>query len=157
MNVIARISNGDTSSSVDEVREPVREHPGLARAGAGDDEHRARRQRHRLVLGRVQTREQRLELSAGIARREGWARIVDRLTHIVPIVPVRITRVSGLEQQGHRAVVDQRDLHVGAEAAGRDRHAQLGQRLRERLDSGSATSGAAAADQPGAGRRSVSP
>ena len=40
VNVIARISNGDTPSSRDQVREPVREHPGLARPGAGDDEHR---------------------------------------------------------------------------------------------------------------------
>ena len=41
----------------DEVREAVREHPGLARTRARDHEHRAGRQRDGLVLGRVQPRE----------------------------------------------------------------------------------------------------
>ena len=42
----------------DEVRDPVGEHPGLARPGAGDDEQRAVGRGDRLALDRVQAREQ---------------------------------------------------------------------------------------------------
>ena len=46
-----------------------------------------------------------------------------------PRIPmVRRIHVSGLEHQRDRAVVHERDLHVGAEPAGRDRHAERGQR-----------------------------
>lgn len=42
------------------------------------------------------------------------------------------TRQSQLQQYGHRTVIDQFDLHVGAECAGLHAGAQLPQRLYER-------------------------
>ena len=47
--------------------------------------------------------------------------------------PVGRSRVLGLQQDRHRPVVDQLDVHVGAEDAGLDRHALGAQRLDERL------------------------
>ena len=58
VNVIARISNGETLVLVDEVGDAVREHPRLARAGAGDDEQRPVGVGDGLVLGGVETVEE---------------------------------------------------------------------------------------------------
>ena len=57
----------------DEIREPVGQHPGLARARAGDHEHRPGRQRHGLVLGRVQPRE--IQAPVLPRRRDGGLRV----------------------------------------------------------------------------------
>ena len=65
MNVIARISFGLRRVGGDQVGDPVGEHAGLARAGAGEDQQRPLAVRDRLALGLVEPREQRVEVGAG--------------------------------------------------------------------------------------------
>ena len=52
-----------------QVGDPVGEHPGLARPGAGDDQQRAALVQHRLALLRVEPLEQRLGVGVPAARR----------------------------------------------------------------------------------------
>ena len=58
VKVMARISNGETPSSLDEVGDAVGEHPGLARAGPGHHQQRPLAVGDRLELGRVEALEQ---------------------------------------------------------------------------------------------------
>ena len=70
VNVIARISNGETSSSLTRYASRCVSTRVLPEPAPAIDEHRARRQRDRLVLGRVQPREvERPARRTGASRR----------------------------------------------------------------------------------------
>jgi hypothetical protein len=65
VNVIARTSFARAWPGVVEVGDPVGEHAGLARAGAGEDEQRAVAVRDRLALRRVHPLEEALDVLIG--------------------------------------------------------------------------------------------
>ena len=65
VNVIARISLGAGLVGAQQVRDPVREHAGLARAGAGQDQQRALAVGDGVALGRVQAFEEVVDGGVG--------------------------------------------------------------------------------------------
>ena len=73
VNVIARISPGAATPAVDQVRDAVREHARLARAGAGDDEQRPLGVLDRFTLLRVE----RVEQCVGGGARRGHPTTAD--------------------------------------------------------------------------------
>ena len=69
MKVIARISPGPGGAGGEQVGDPVGQDPGLARAGAGEDQQRPLAVLDRLALGRVEPRQQPLDaVGAGLGR-----------------------------------------------------------------------------------------
>ena len=65
VNVIARISPGARAARVDQPRDPVGEHPRLARARAGEHEQRPAGMLDGLPLGLVEPLEEALEALGG--------------------------------------------------------------------------------------------
>ena len=86
VKVMARIEPGCTSPLADQVGDPAGQHPRLARAGAGHDQHRRALVQHRLTLRRVQPVQQLLCVrggrlpgaGAGHGRPPGTGRPADR-------------------------------------------------------------------------------
>ena len=107
----------------DQVRDPVGEDAGLARSGARDDEERTVGRGDRLVLDRVQAREQIVFEGGGFGHGGAIVQVFD-------LAGVR----SGLEHECDRTIIDQLDEHVGAEAPAGHRRTQVAEGGRERLD-----------------------